>query len=206
MKHLCILISFVFGNVLAITETEFKKELYITNFFLGAIEQKKSLVSTLRNSLVCSTETIDNPLDTTIEDLVMSNPEIAYLVITLVAPDYADPELLDRSGQDERNLQEKIRLDYHIKDPDISNIDFATYNLSNLADIRRNIVRKSLRRIQKKITEGQIEFSPIEKCYLKALEISMGEPMKRIIIASIDVEGNCHLHNLDGSRDRPFAI
>ncbi|XP_050425049.1 uncharacterized protein LOC126836079 isoform X4 [Adelges cooleyi] len=179
MKLVCVLISFAFVNVSAVTLTDYKMELYITNNYFNVVQQKKNLMCSLVKNYLCSTESTKD------------------LVIALAAPDYPDLDHLDQSVNYEKRIQNLLRWNHGIElgFPNTSGKNFDSIELSDLAKTRRNIVKLSLKRLHKKVigqNDGE-NFNECQKCYIIALMISLNKPRNRITKAYIDNKGYCNL-------------
>ncbi|XP_050425051.1 uncharacterized protein LOC126836079 isoform X6 [Adelges cooleyi] len=170
MKLVCVLISFAFVNVSAVTLTDYKMELYITNNYFNVVQQKKNLMCSLVKNYLCSTESTKD------------------LVIALAAPE---------SVNYEKRIQNLLRWNHGIElgFPNTSGKNFDSIELSDLAKTRRNIVKLSLKRLHKKVigqNDGE-NFNECQKCYIIALMISLNKPRNRITKAYIDNKGYCNL-------------
>ncbi|XP_050425050.1 uncharacterized protein LOC126836079 isoform X5 [Adelges cooleyi] len=175
MKLVCVLISFAFVNVSAVTLTDYKMELYITNNYFNVVQQKKNLMCSLVKNYLCSTEST-NYVHGFVEGLILSATSFEDLVIALAAPE---------SVNYEKRIQNLLRWNH----------DFDSIELSDLAKTRRNIVKLSLKRLHKKVigqNDGE-NFNECQKCYIIALMISLNKPRNRITKAYIDNKGYCNL-------------
>ncbi|XP_050431309.1 uncharacterized protein LOC126839909 isoform X2 [Adelges cooleyi] len=198
MKLLFVLLSFVFAIVLAeLTDTDYKKQVYISNSFLRAIEP------------------IHSTLDKSVKSLILSAKSITTLNLQLVAPEIADiyePELLEQYIKNEKQIQNTIRMDHGknrhcinykttlrligLQDPIPSNINFKALDLSALGATRRSITGQSLKRLISNLEEGDVSmqlFRPLQACYLITLNLTLPDPRYRIKDAGIDKQGVCKI-------------
>ncbi|XP_050425047.1 uncharacterized protein LOC126836079 isoform X2 [Adelges cooleyi] len=187
MKLVCVLISFAFVNVSAVTLTDYKMELYITNNYFNVVQQKKNLMCSLVKNYLCSTEST-NYVHGFVEGLILSATSFEDLVIALAAPE---------SVNYEKRIQNLLRWNHGIElgFPNTSGKNFDSIELSDLAKTRRNIVKLSLKRLHKKVigqNDGE-NFNECQKCYIIALMISLNKPRNRITKAYIDNKGYCNL-------------
>ncbi|XP_050425052.1 uncharacterized protein LOC126836079 isoform X7 [Adelges cooleyi] len=106
MKLVCVLISFAFVNVSAVTLTDYKMELYITNNYFNVVQQKKNLMCSLVKNYLCSTESTKD------------------LVIALAAPE---------SVNYEKRIQNLLRWNHDFDSIELSDLAKTRRNIVKLS-------------------------------------------------------------------------
>ncbi|XP_050437655.1 uncharacterized protein LOC126843897 [Adelges cooleyi] len=181
MKLFCVLMPFAFVNVLALTETDYKKQVYISNYFFESIQRYGTNV------------------DESVRTLIRSNISITSLALMLAAPENADTDEddLQQLIDDEKKIQNRIRYDHEVVDCNVSGINFNNKSLTSMGWTRRSITKPSLKRLLVGVERGyQTQFDTQQTCRLIALLVIAKDPIKRItftIAIAVDGYRDCHL-------------
>ncbi|XP_050433822.1 uncharacterized protein LOC126841402 [Adelges cooleyi] len=182
MKLYCLFLSFSIVNVLAVTETDYKKQVYISNYFFQSIESKGQF---------------GDLVDKSVEALICSNMPITFLALMLVAPenttDY-DSDYLQKLINNEKLIQNRIRLDHGNEVLIPAGIDFSKKSLVALGITRRSITYPSLKRLLHKVERGLVtRFNSQQTCDLIALLKTGTDRRYRIKEVRVEEDSDCRL-------------
>ncbi|XP_050425664.1 uncharacterized protein LOC126836378 [Adelges cooleyi] len=180
MKLYRVLMVLVLGNVLAVTEIDYKMEVYTTNHMLGSIEPGE--VDELVQSFICS---------------FIAIPPLALL---LFAPESAPTDANEEYSLDVVEGEQTIQL--RISDYDAArqnagemvDINLDNITLSDMGGTRRNITEASVRRLLEEVESDpeNVPFSTHEICRLIALFVTAKDLTKRFTVV-LDSRRDCHL-------------
>ncbi|XP_050433821.1 uncharacterized protein LOC126841401 [Adelges cooleyi] len=190
MKLYCLFLSFFIVNVLAVTETDLKKQVYISNFLFQSIQ------------------IFGDSVDKVVETLICSNSSIKSLALMLAAPEnieYNDTNDLQQLINNEMHMQGRIRLAKYdlfsyltgTEEVNTAGIDFSNKSLVVLGITRRSITYPSLKRLLHRVERGLVtRFNSQQTCDLLALLQTASDPRYRIHFTNsviVDENRDCHL-------------